>query len=97
MYGKYIMSGKKGSHCYLHKLHGGSTSHNRIIHQQHILVFKLTLDRVQLQSHRFSSHFLTRHDEGASNVTILNEPFAIRTIESMGALEGLELRVGLIM
>ena len=67
---------RSGFFRHLHKLHGGGTSHNRIIHQQHILIFKLTLDRVQLQSYCLSSHFLTRHDEGACNVTIFYESCA---------------------
>ena len=76
----YIQTWIGGNHRYLYELHGSSTSYNRIIHQQHVLVLELTLDCVQLQTHCFPSHFLSGHDERPCNVSILNEPFAIRRL-----------------
>ena len=66
---------------HLHDLATGGAAHDRVINQQHVLAVEFLRDRVELLPHRFPPRGLARHDEGAADVAVLHETFAIRQPE----------------
>jgi hypothetical protein len=61
----------------LDDLRGRRATHDRVIHQQHVLAAELQVDGVQLAAHRLLALLLARHDEGAADVAVLVEPLAV--------------------
>ena len=65
----------------------GGSSHDRVIDQQHILAPKLDAHRIELLTNRPTADGLARHDEGAPDITILDEALAIIEVEAIGQLQ----------
>jgi hypothetical protein len=62
---------------HLHDLAAGGAAHDRVVDQQHVLVLEFGGDGVELLAHRLPAHALPRHDEGAADVAVLDEAFAV--------------------
>lgn len=57
------------------------------INNQDILASKLQRHGVELAADSLLAHGLTRHDEGAANVAVLDESLTVSDIELVGCLE----------
>ena len=62
---------------HLDDLTAGGATHDGIIHQQHIAIAKLQLDRVEFAPHAAYALGLAGHDESAPNVAVFNKTLAI--------------------
>src|SRR5579862_5733253 len=71
----------------LDDLRGRGAAHDRVIDQQHRLAAKLEVNRVELAAHRFLALLLPGHDEGAADVAILDEAFAVLDAEALRQLQ----------
>ena len=56
----------------------GGAAHNGIVDQQNITALELAGNHVQFLSHRLLAHCLAWHDEGSTDITIFDKPFAVR-------------------
>src|ERR1700754_2704821 len=71
---------------HLHDFVRRGAAHDRIVDDQHVLALELDAHGVQLLAHRLLAHRLARHDEGAADVTVLEEAFAVLDAELGGHL-----------
>ena len=60
------------------------SANDGVIHQQNILILKLNRHGVQFLANALLSYSLAGHDEGAADVAVLDEAFAVRKIQSLG-------------
>jgi hypothetical protein len=75
---RHVDLARAGVARHLHDLLAGRAADDRIVDEQHVAALELDADRVELLAHRFLAHALPRHDEGASDVAVLDEAFAVR-------------------
>mmetsp|Transcript_59251 Transcript_59251/g.139740 ORF Transcript_59251/g.139740 Transcript_59251/m.139740 type:complete len:404 (-) Transcript_59251:1158-2369(-) len=73
---------------HLHDLLRGGAAHDGIVHQQHIAAFELHADGIELLAHALLAGALPRHDEGAADVAVLDEAFAVGLADAVGQLHG---------
>ena len=66
----------------------GGAAHDRVVHQQHVLLAELQRHRIELAAHRLHPLALPRHDEGAADVAVLDETLAERHAERAGQRAG---------
>ena len=69
---------------HLDDLLGGGTTHDGIIHQQHLLALEFGADGVELAAHRLLALGLARHDEGTADVAVLHEALTVRQAQGVG-------------
>jgi hypothetical protein len=66
----------------------GGAAHDGVVHQQHVAALELAGDHVELLAHRLLAHALPRHDEGAADVAVLHETFAVGQAQHLRQLHG---------
>ena len=71
---------------HLHDFFAGCSAHDGVVHQEHIAPLELTRDRIEFLTNGLLAHRLPRHDEGASDITVFNETFAIRQPQQLRQL-----------
>ena len=69
---------------HLDNLGNRRASDDGIVNQQHVFVFELKINGIQLLPHGFPTLFLSRHDERSADVAVLNKTFAILGAQLMG-------------
>ena len=62
-------------------------THDRVIHQQYVLAAELEVDSIQFAAHGLRSFRLSRHDERAADVAVLDKAFAILDTKVIGHLQ----------
>ena len=62
---------------HLHDLGRRGAAHDGIVDQQNILAAEFQIDRVEFLAHRLLAFLLPGHDEGAADVAIFDEAFAV--------------------
>src|SRR6185503_6001275 len=67
---------------HLHDLAARRAADDGIVDQQDLLALELHRDGVELLANGFPAHRMARHDEGAADVAILDEPLAIGDAEA---------------
>jgi hypothetical protein len=66
----------------------GGAAYDGVIHQQHVFAFEFHADGVEFLAHRFFALGLARHDEGAADIAVFDEAFAIRDAQALGEFHG---------
>ena len=77
---------RAGGFCHFDDFPAGGSAHDGVVHQQDVFAFKLAVHRIQLLPHGFFTRRLSGHDEGAADVAVFDEPFAIRFAQICGQL-----------
>src|SRR3546814_7155517 len=67
--------------CHFDDFLRGRATHDRIVDQQHVLATEFEIDRIELLAYRLLALRLSRHDEGAADVAVLDEALAIMHAE----------------
>ncbi|MFM2065281.1 MAG: hypothetical protein RLZZ584_190 [Pseudomonadota bacterium] len=73
---------------HLHDLLRGRAAHDGVVHQQHVAALEFHGHGVELLAHALLAHRLARHDEGAADVAVLHEAFAVGLAQLLRQLHG---------
>ena len=65
----------------------GGAAHDGVIDEQDVLAPKFQIDGVELLAHGLPALLLSRHDEGAPDVAVLDEALSVLEVEVHGQLE----------
>lgn len=71
------------SHRY--NLSACGTTHDTVVNQEHTAVLELGVHGAELPAHTLLASFLTRHNECAENVAVLDEAHRIGLLETDGS------------
>ena len=69
---------------HLHDLPRGRTTHDRIVDQEDVLALEFHVDRIEFLANRLFARLLSRHDEGPSDIAVLDETLGEADVEFMG-------------
>jgi len=62
---------------HLDDLAAGGATHDGVVDEQHALAAEFLMYGVEFLAHGILAHRLPRHDEGAADVAVLHEAFAV--------------------